>query len=63
MKIVSVGDWEDAEKETYGGECGLVIRCDTREELLSLMTPEIKDKLFQDCKLKLSVIDCEVNHE
>ena len=57
MKIIKIGDWEDSEKELYGGECGLIIRCNTREELISLLTPEVKEKLFDECTLELKVVE------
>ena len=57
MKIVKIGDWEEGEKELYGGECGLVITCKTREELVSLLTSSVQEKLFQECELEINIIE------
>lgn len=57
MKIVKIGDWEESEKELYGGTCGLVIRCETMEELIGLLTPEVKEKLFDECTLELKIAE------
>lgn len=55
MKIVKIGDWEDAEKELYGGEGGLVITCKTMEELIKLCTKEVREALFKETELELEI--------
>ena len=56
MKIVKIGDWDESEKELYGGSCGIVVKCETTNELIKLCTPEIKEALFEETELEIKVV-------
>ena len=55
MKIVIAGDWDEQEAEQYGGTCGVVLACGSREELARLLPPETRDSLFSEAEFEIVV--------